>query len=41
MPKADLTNVRNLMFDGHGSGSAIPSAEPLSAAVHTPISNFT
>ena len=41
MSDADLTNVSHLMFDGHGSGSALPSAEPLSPAVPEPISNLT
>jgi NifU-like protein involved in Fe-S cluster formation len=38
MPNADFKKISNLMFDGYGSGSAIPSAELLSAAVSEPAS---
>ena len=38
MSDSDLTNVRDPKFDGYRSGSAFPSAEPLSAAVPEPAS---
>jgi hypothetical protein len=37
----DFKNVSDLTLEGNGSGSALPSAEPLSPAVRTSISNLT
>jgi len=33
MSYADFAKIVDVTFDGNGSGSALPSAEPLSAAV--------
>jgi NifU-like protein involved in Fe-S cluster formation len=33
MSLADIAKIIDVTFDGNGSGSAIPSAEPLSSAV--------